>query len=351
MINKALPIAKEGHYDAQGYLGDIYRLGKLGKPDYSEAAKWYKLAADQGGAYEAYRLALLLKDGEGVSKNTREAYKYFKKAADRGKADAYFYVAYLLSEGDGVNKDLKEARRWYEKALAEQPTSSVQNNLALMYQRGKGGERDLTKAKELFELAANSGSETAANNLKNLENMLTIQKKHPNSPALFGIKLYGATRDEMRSAIKAAGARPLREEYNYYADKYNSRSVMPGSSEMLVFYSLKSDGNNYGSSGDYLAQVRYEFPTSSKWYIDEIKDVLSQKYGNPDSSYGSSNLGKVTHYWYKDGVTIKLERGWPNLNLLLSYDVDDFKYKMDAEIEAVEKAKKIKKYKGSSSAF
>lgn len=346
-----LPIAEEGHYDAQGYLGDIYRLGKLGKPDYSEAAKWYKLAADQEGSYEAYQLALLLKDGKGVSKNAQEAYRYFKKAADKGKSDAYFYVAYFLSEGEGVSKDLTEARNWYEKALAEKPTNAIQNNLALMYQRGEGGDLNLNKAKELFKLAAEAGNERAANNLENLEKMLAIQNKHPNSPKLFGINIYGATRDEMRSAIKAAGARPLREKYNYYADKYNSRSVMSGSSDMFVFYSLESDVNNYGSSGDYLAQVRYEFPTSSKWYIDEIKDVLSQKYGYPDNSYGSSNLGEVTHYWYKDGVTIKLERGWPNLNLLLSYNVSDFKYKMDAEIEAGEKAEKMKKYEGSSSAF
>ncbi|WP_156506216.1 MULTISPECIES: lipoprotein [unclassified Oleiphilus] len=346
-----LPIAKEGHYDAQGYLGDIYRLGKLGTPDYSEAAKWYNLAADQDGAYEAYQLALLLKDGKGVSKNTREAYKYFKKAADNGKSDAYFYVAYFLSEGEGVSKDLTAARSWYEKALSDKPSSAVQNNLALMYQRGEGGEKDLTKAKELFKLAADSGNEYAVNNLKTLENMLAIQKKHPNSPKLFGIHLYGATRDEMRSAIKEAGARPTREKYSYFADNYNSRNIMPGSTEMLVFYSQESDGNDYGSSGDYLAQIQYKFPSSNKWYIDEIKDLLSQKYGYPDNSYGSSNLGEVTHYWYKDGVTIKLERGWPNLNLWLSYNVSDFKYKMDAEIAAVKKAKKMKKYEGSSSAF
>ena len=200
-------------------------------------------------------------------------------------------------------------------------------------------------------MAVAAGGENAANNLKSLENMLAIQKKHPNSPELFGINLYGATRDEMRSAIKAAGARPTREEYTYFADNYNSRNIMPGSKEMLVFYSHGSDGNNYGSSGDYLAQIQYKFSSSNKWYIDEIKDLLSQKYGYPDNSYGTSNLGEVTHYWYKDGVSIKLERGWPNLNLLLSYNLSDFKYKMEAEIEAVKKAQKMKKYEGSSSAF
>ncbi|WP_298940589.1 lipoprotein [uncultured Psychromonas sp.] len=347
-----LPIAKEGHYDAQGYLGDLYRLGKLGAPDYSEAAKWYSLAADQDGAYESYRLALLLNDGQGVSKNTREAYKYFKKAADKGYGSAYFYVAYFLSKGEGVTKDLIAARKWYEKALIKDPEESVvKNNLALMYQRGEGGDRDLKRAKELFKLAADAGNELAANNLKSLEKMLAIQKKYPNSPKLFGIHTYGATRDEMRSAIKSAGATVIREKYSYFADTYNSRQVMPGSYEMLAFYSQESDGNDYGSSGDYLAQIQYKFRSSSKWYIDEIRDILSQKYGYPDSSYGSAHLGEVTHYWYKNGVTIKLERGWPNLDLLLSYNVSDFKSKMDSEIEAVKKREKLKKYEGSSSAF
>jgi TPR repeat protein len=346
-----LPIAKNGHHDALGYIGDIYRLGKLGKIDYSEAAKWYKLAADQDGAYEAYRLALLIKDGKGVPKNTRKAYKYFKKSADKRFSAAYFYVAYFLSEGEGVGKDLTAARNWYEKALAENPSSSIQNNLALMYQYGKGGDRDLNKALKLFKLSAESGLENASINLKTLENMLVIQKKYPKSPELFGINLYGATRYDLRAAIKGSGGKPEREDYAYFADKYNSRSVMPGSSEMLVFYSHNSDGNKHGSSGDYLAKIKYEFPSSNKWYVNELKDALAQKYGNPKSSYGAANLGSVTHFWYKDGVTIILRRGWPNLNVSLSYKVPDFNSKMESEIKASEKSIKLKKYENSTSAF
>ena len=251
----------------------------------------------------------------------------------------------------GVTKDLVAARKWYEKGLKTSNSSSIQNNLGLMYQRGEGGPHDLDKAMKLFKLAADSGSKTAISNIKDLENIIATKSKHAKSPKLFDVKLYGATRSEMRSAIKRAGAKPLREKLNYFADEYDSKEVMPGSSKMFVFYSLESDRVTYGSDDDFLAQVRYEFPTSNKWYVDEIKELLINKYGNPDYSSGSANLGSVTHSWYKDGVTIRLKRDWPNLDLRLLYNISHFKNKMDAEIKAIKEAEKFKKYKNSESSF
>ena len=51
---------------------------------YTEAVKYYKLAANQGDADAQYNLALCYEYGQGVAKSISEAVKYYKLAADQG---------------------------------------------------------------------------------------------------------------------------------------------------------------------------------------------------------------------------------------------------------------------------
>jgi TPR repeat protein len=51
-----------------------------------EAAKYYKLAADQGNSEGQRSYGLCLENGIGVSKNLPEAAKYFKLSADQGNS-------------------------------------------------------------------------------------------------------------------------------------------------------------------------------------------------------------------------------------------------------------------------
>jgi len=343
--------ASYDHIDSMESLGDLYRLGKLGEPDYPEAAKWYRSAADLDRKYSARMLGMMLLSGEYIKKNLSESLKYLNISARKGDVDAYFYLAYAYVERSRTESDLAAARAWYERSIAETGSVSAMNNLGLLYMNGSGGPRDLVKAKELFQHASDEGGKLAKGNLESVEALLKVVNKHPASPDLFGVPLYGATRDMMRSAIKREGARPTREDFSYYADTYNSKDVMPGSSQLAAFYSHGADDVSYGDSGDYLARVVYEFSTINKFYIDEIKELLSDKYGRPDRSYGDINVGEVKYYWYEDGVTINVERAWPSLDVTLSYDVNDFKYKMDDEIADSKKAEALKKYEGSHAAF
>ena len=45
-----LPLAEQGNTDAQYNLGVSYRDGQGVQQDYKEAAKWYRLSAEQGFA-------------------------------------------------------------------------------------------------------------------------------------------------------------------------------------------------------------------------------------------------------------------------------------------------------------
>ena len=58
-LNEYLPLAKQGNIEAQFTVGGIFKFG-LGVPrDYTEAVKWFRLAADQGDAGAQYQLAVM----------------------------------------------------------------------------------------------------------------------------------------------------------------------------------------------------------------------------------------------------------------------------------------------------
>ena len=75
MIKKdkyTINMAKRGYANAQYNLGYMYSYGKGVKQNYSEAVKWYRLAAEQGNAKTQSNLNYMYEHGEGVCKTTLE---------------------------------------------------------------------------------------------------------------------------------------------------------------------------------------------------------------------------------------------------------------------------------------
>ncbi len=57
--------------------------------DYTEAVKWYRLAADQGNMWAAqYNLGYCYANGCGVEKSPEKALEYYRMAADQGHEQA-----------------------------------------------------------------------------------------------------------------------------------------------------------------------------------------------------------------------------------------------------------------------
>ena len=77
--------AKDGDPEAQNRLGQIYELGIGTEPDYNEAAKFYRRAADAGSRAAALNLASLYDRGLGVAKDPAKAKQYYVTASG-GKA-------------------------------------------------------------------------------------------------------------------------------------------------------------------------------------------------------------------------------------------------------------------------
>jgi TPR repeat protein len=73
----------------------LYDQGLGVTQNYSEAAKWYRLAADQGYPQAQYNLGLLYNQGNGVAKDNNEAKKWWQKASDQGLSAATFALKTL----------------------------------------------------------------------------------------------------------------------------------------------------------------------------------------------------------------------------------------------------------------
>ncbi|MBI5660020.1 MAG: sel1 repeat family protein [Nitrosomonadales bacterium] len=125
--------AEQGNANSRCQLAAMYCQGQHGVPlDYTEAAKWYKLAAEQGDANAKFRVELMLggmyDEGRGVPQNYTEAAKWYKLAAELGDADAQFKLGEMYDEGRGVPLDYTEAAKWY-KLAAEQGDADAQFKL------------------------------------------------------------------------------------------------------------------------------------------------------------------------------------------------------------------------------
>ena len=111
--------AEHGEAIASFTLGSIYESGadRVGR-DEAKAATWYRKAAGQGLGTAQHRLALMYRDGRGVSRDTAEAIAWFRKAADRGEADAQIELGVLLSPGHGAVSDIIEAHLVQPRGVA-----------------------------------------------------------------------------------------------------------------------------------------------------------------------------------------------------------------------------------------
>ena len=112
--------AEAGRSAAQCRLAELY----FSRADFTNAALWYRRAAEQGETEAEISLAACYATGRGTSKDLREAGKWLKQAAthmatmtdaESGKARAQA----KLGDACFVRGDFTNAVLWYRKA-AEQ---------------------------------------------------------------------------------------------------------------------------------------------------------------------------------------------------------------------------------------
>lgn len=142
-----------GRYYAQSALGECYENGVGVARNYAEAAKWYKLAADQGFADAQFLLGELYRRGLGVKRDYNEALHLFEQASNRGLAWGYRGEAGAAYRGEGMQRDYTRALGLYTKA-AEGGDQEAMFMLGQMYERGEGTGKDAIAARKWYRQAA-----------------------------------------------------------------------------------------------------------------------------------------------------------------------------------------------------
>ncbi|MEZ4630461.1 MAG: bifunctional trypsin-like peptidase domain-containing/SEL1-like repeat protein [Deinococcales bacterium] len=89
---------------SQSYLGVMYANGEGVSQDYTQAYKWYQLAASQGDLNALNNMGLMLALGEGVEEDIDTAIKLFNVAAELGHQGARENLMLVLNALQGVTQ-------------------------------------------------------------------------------------------------------------------------------------------------------------------------------------------------------------------------------------------------------
>ena len=110
--------AKHGSSKAQFDIGAHYRF----KGDFSSAARWWKLSADNGYALAQEQLGVLYREGIGVPQDFKVAAKLIEQAAQQGFFPAQMEIGEIYEKAQGVAQDFIRAYFWFNIACATAPS-------------------------------------------------------------------------------------------------------------------------------------------------------------------------------------------------------------------------------------
>ncbi|WP_051261445.1 tetratricopeptide repeat protein [Desulfovibrio inopinatus] len=113
--------ARHGDSEAQFQLG----VTLFSQRDFTNAIKWYTLAAKNGQRDAQFRLGLLTYFGGAIPRDYIAAVNWFAMAAQNGLDDAAYYLGVIYYLGEGAPNDPKAAYYWFTKW--QNSTTSPQN--------------------------------------------------------------------------------------------------------------------------------------------------------------------------------------------------------------------------------
>ena len=136
-IKEWKPIAESGDAKLQYNLGIIYDELEA----YTEAAFWYRLAADQGMPEAQSAIGHKYLNGQGGVQSFVESLKWYRLAADQGSSEGQRRLGDAYAFGIGVAQDLSEALKWWLKS-ARQGHAASQISVGMAYAGGHGVDQD-----------------------------------------------------------------------------------------------------------------------------------------------------------------------------------------------------------------
>lgn len=127
-----------------------------------EAARYIKIAADNGHSKAMHKYAIMLEKGESVKINTNESARYYKLAADEGEVEAMFrYACFKYGAFFSMEKrfeiDKKKRAASYFKIFADKNHIFSALHYAAMLDKGDGIVQDAIEVEKYYDKAADNG--------------------------------------------------------------------------------------------------------------------------------------------------------------------------------------------------
>jgi uncharacterized protein len=138
-VYEVTKFAESGDVCMQGILGFLYEhhtpANIVDQPpiNHTLAAKWFRLAAEQGHGEAQEGLADAYWTGVGVRQDYVEAAKWYLKAADQGLPCAQLQLGEMYRDGQGIEKDDVQAHKWLNLAAADEVNLALTKELATDY--------------------------------------------------------------------------------------------------------------------------------------------------------------------------------------------------------------------------
>jgi len=204
-LDQLLVKAGEGNAEAQSYLAWCYAGGHGVTQSQTEAAAWYRKAAEQGLAEAEAQLGWICANGWGVTADRQTAMDWIRKATDQGHVVAEFLLGQMYENpeirgGGLIEGNYQIAAEWFEKA-AKDGNVHAQFALAMLHHYGKLGSDQRSNAVPLIFAAAKQGHPEAKELVKELH------RYYPYHPLVRGtpeMQLEAAERGEIRAQFDLA---------------------------------------------------------------------------------------------------------------------------------------------------
>jgi len=224
-------------------LGDVRSLALLGRlyenhGSVAEALDLYTQGANLEESLAMGSLAVLLLEGNGVTKDVPKAIEFLTKAAARLESSAFYILGTLLESGEGVAKNIKQAFNFYEIA-ANLGHGGAAVDLARLYNGVDGIEPDSDKALSWLQKAAVSDLEGDSHDVNATAEYATLsaplQGGRPSRYEYVPITTYPLSKEEKaaQDALGFTGTEPApgvgetaRYRYMSGADYFKMPSVI-----------------------------------------------------------------------------------------------------------------------------
>ena len=137
--------ADQGYALAQSNLGVMYAKGQGVPQDAAQTVKWLRRAADQGFAQAQFNLGYLYATGDSAVSllmaifgkahlkghkklpyDSVQAAKWYRLAADQGHASAQYSLGAMYETGQGVRKNYVQAAKWLNLAAAQRDVDGME---------------------------------------------------------------------------------------------------------------------------------------------------------------------------------------------------------------------------------